>query len=101
MVGHDVVDLQHGRKDAADDRGHQLLPVGVPEINGRALGPGDLPGAGDDDAQEMLPVDLLGEGLAQVVEEVVDDLLLLLQRDEFLLQLGLQSRRLARSCLRT
>ena len=38
----------------------------------------------------MLAVDLLGEGFPQVVEEIVDDFLLLLQGDEFLLELVLE-----------
>ena len=61
--------LSTGGKVPADHGGDEFLAVGVPEVNGRALGPDDLAGAGDDDAQQVLAVDVLGEGLAEVVEE--------------------------------
>jgi len=60
--------------------------VGRPEVDRRAPRRGDLAHAGDDDAQEMLAVDFLRERLAQVVDELVDDLLLLLQLDDLPLQ---------------
>jgi hypothetical protein len=90
LIGDDVVDFEHGREAAVDDGGDELLAIGVPKVNGRAPGPGDLPGAGDDDAQEMLAVDVLGKGFTQVVQEVVDDLFLLLEGEEFLVQLLLE-----------
>jgi hypothetical protein len=65
--------------------------VDIPEVDGRAPGPGDLAGASDDNAEEVLTVDLLGEGFAEVVEEVVDDFLFLLKGVEFTLILGLQA----------
>ena len=39
LVGHDVIDLQHRRERAADDRGDKLLPIHVPETMtlGRAV----------------------------------------------------------------
>ena len=41
--------------------------------------------------RRVLPVDLLGESFPQIVQEIVDDLLFLLERDKFALQLGLHA----------
>ena len=90
LIGHDIINFQDGRKSAADDGRDELFVVGIPKIDGRAPGPGDLAGAGDDDAQQVITIDLLGEGFAEIVEKIVDDFFLLLERDKFLLQLGLQ-----------
>ncbi len=86
LFRHDRIDRERRRKEAAQADCEELLAVVIPEINRRAACPGHLAGAGDDDAQEMLPVDVLGEGLPQVMEEVVDDLLFLTQGGEFQLE---------------